>query len=150
MGPLSCLSVCLSVTVYCGQTVEWIKMKLGMEVVINFGHIVLNGNPAPPAAQPPFSAHVGCGQRAGWIKMPLCTEVGFGPGDIVLHGIPTPPPPKKGQSSPTFRPMYCGQAAGCIKVPLGVKIGLGPDHIVLDGDPTPPLGHSSPQFFGPS
>jgi len=51
VGPfsvLSCLSV-LSVTlVYCGQTVGWIKMKLGMEVVLSSGHIVLDGDLAPP------------------------------------------------------------------------------------------------------
>jgi len=45
---LSCLSV-LSVTlVYCGQTVGWIKMKLGVQVGLGSGHIVLHGNPAPP------------------------------------------------------------------------------------------------------
>jgi len=33
MLSVRCLSVCLSVTlVYCGQTVGWIKMKLGMQV----------------------------------------------------------------------------------------------------------------------
>ena len=42
---LSCLSVTL---VYCGQTVGWIKMKLGMQVGIGPGHIVLDGDPAPP------------------------------------------------------------------------------------------------------
>jgi len=43
---LSCLSV-LSVTlVYCGQTVGWIKMKLGMQVGLGPGHIVLDGDPA--------------------------------------------------------------------------------------------------------
>jgi len=31
--------------VYCGQTVGWIKVPLGMEV--GPGHIVLDGNPAP-------------------------------------------------------------------------------------------------------
>ena len=44
-------SVCpvLSVTlVYSGQTVGWIKMKLGMEVGLGPGHIVLDGDPAPP------------------------------------------------------------------------------------------------------
>jgi len=60
-----CLSVCqsvlpvLSVTlVYCGQTVGWIKMKLGMEVGLGPGHIVLDGDPAfPPRKEhsPPFS-----------------------------------------------------------------------------------------------
>jgi len=40
--------VCLSVTlVYCGQTVGWIKTKLGMRVGLGPGHIVLGGDPAP-------------------------------------------------------------------------------------------------------
>jgi len=48
-----CLIVCpvcpvLSVTlVYCGQTVGRIKMKLGMQVGIGPGHVVLDGDPAP-------------------------------------------------------------------------------------------------------
>ena len=43
-----CLSV-LSVTlVYCGQTVGRIKMKLGKQVGLGSGHIVLDGDPAPP------------------------------------------------------------------------------------------------------
>ena len=42
---LSCLSVTL---VYCGQTVGWIKIKLGMEVGLGPGHTVLDGDPAPP------------------------------------------------------------------------------------------------------
>ena len=46
---LSVLSV-LSVTlVYCGQTVGWIKMRLGIEVGLGPGHIVLDGDPALPA-----------------------------------------------------------------------------------------------------
>ena len=47
-----CLSVCpncLSVTlVYCGKTVGWIKVKLGMQVGLGPGHIVSDGDPAPP------------------------------------------------------------------------------------------------------
>jgi len=71
-----CVSVCLSVTlVYCGQTVGWIKMKLGMEIGLGPGHTVLDGDPAPPPTKrghsPQFSAHVCCGQMAGWIKMSL-------------------------------------------------------------------------------
>ena len=44
-----CLSCpVLSVTlIYCGQTVEWIKMPLGMEVGLGPGHNVLDGDPAP-------------------------------------------------------------------------------------------------------
>ena len=42
-----CLSVCLSVTlVYCGQTVGLIKMKLGTEVGLGPGNIVLDGDPS--------------------------------------------------------------------------------------------------------
>jgi len=41
---LSCLSVAL---VYCGQTVGWIKMKLGVVVGFGPGHIVLDGDPDP-------------------------------------------------------------------------------------------------------
>ena len=52
----------LSVTlVCCGQTVGRIKMKLGMQIGLVPGHIVLDGDPAPPkggTAPPQFSAHV--------------------------------------------------------------------------------------------
>ena len=45
---LSCLSVCLSVTlVYSGQTVGWIKMKLGMQVGLGPCHIVLDRTQFP-------------------------------------------------------------------------------------------------------
>jgi len=51
---LSCLSVLFVLSgygtlVYCGQTVGWIKMKLGMQVGVGLspGHNVLDGDPAP-------------------------------------------------------------------------------------------------------
>jgi len=73
IGPLSC-PVCLSVTlVYCGQTVGRIKMKLGRQVGLCPGHIVLDGNRAPPpkkGAQPPIFR-----ETAGWIKMPPDTKI---------------------------------------------------------------------------
>jgi len=56
-GPLSC-PVCLSVTlVYCGQTVGWIKMKLGMEVDLGQCDTVRWGHSSPPkrgTAPPPI------------------------------------------------------------------------------------------------
>jgi len=66
-------------------------MKLGMEVGLGPGHIVLDEDPATPPPKghslpPQFSAHVCCGQTAGWIKMKLGSEVGIGPGDFVLDG----------------------------------------------------------------
>ena len=54
---VSCLSV-LSVTlVYCGQTVGRMKMKLGTQVGLVPGHIVLDGDPAllpQKGAEPPI------------------------------------------------------------------------------------------------
>ena len=91
--------------VYCGQTVGWIKMKLGMQVGLSPGNTVLDGNPPPPLPQghsPQFLAHICCGQMAGWIKMPLGMEVGLSPGDFVLDGDPASPSPKRGQSHPQF------------------------------------------------
>jgi len=50
-----CLSVCLSVLscrsvtfIHCGQTVGRIKMKLGAQVGLGPGHIVLDGDLAVP------------------------------------------------------------------------------------------------------
>ena len=111
-----CLSVCLSVCpvqsclsvtlVYCGQTVVRIKMKLGMQLGLGPGCIVLDGDPAPLPENghtPQFSVHVHCGQTAGRIKMPLGMEVGLGPDDCVRWG---PSSPQRGIApSPNFRPM---------------------------------------------
>jgi len=105
---LSVLSV-LSVTLmYCGQTVEWIKMKLGMQVGLGPGHIVLDGDPAlapPKGHSSQFSAHICCGQMAGWIKMSLVMEVGLGQGDFVLDGDPALLPKKGRRAGSNFRPM---------------------------------------------
>jgi len=63
--------------VYCGQTIGRIKMKLGMQVGLVPGYIVLDGTQLPQKGHSPqFSTHVYCGQTARWIKMPLGTEVG--------------------------------------------------------------------------
>jgi len=89
--------------VSCGLTVQWIKMELGIQVGLNPGHIVLDGNPAPRppkghSPRPQFSDHICCGQLAGWIKMPLGRNVGLDPGDIVLDGDPAPPSQKWGRA----------------------------------------------------
>ena len=86
----------------------WIKMKLGTQVGLGPGHIVLGGDPAPPPPKghsPQFSAHICCGQMAAWIKMPLGMEVGLGPGDFVLDGDPAPPPKGGGAPLANFWPI---------------------------------------------
>jgi len=63
--------------VYCGQTVAWIRMPIGMEVYIGLGpgHIVLDGDPAPPQR----------GTASNFRPMSVVgTEVGLGPGYIVF------------------------------------------------------------------
>jgi len=79
-------------------------MKLGTEVGLGPGHIVLDETQLPPKKvhSPPFSAHVYCGQMAGWIKMLLGTEVGFGPDHIVFDGDPAP---NQMGTGPNFQPM---------------------------------------------
>jgi len=86
--------------------VGWIKMKLGMQVGLGPGHIVLDGTQLhPKGVQPPqFLAPVRCGQTAGWIKMPHCMEVGLGLGDFVLYGDPAPPT-KEGAHTGTAPPI---------------------------------------------
>ena len=108
----SCLYVLsvLSVTfVHCGQTVGRIKKKLGMQVGLGPGHIVLDGDPAPlpqrGTALPQFAAHICSGQLAAWIKMPLGVEVGLVPGNFVLHGDPALFP-RIGDRVPNFRPVF--------------------------------------------
>ena len=57
IGPLSVLPVCNVGVGYCGQTVGWMKMKLGTRVGLGLGHIVLDRDPAPSrkgAQQPPY------------------------------------------------------------------------------------------------
>ena len=82
-------------------------MPLGMEVGLRPGHIVLDGDLAPPKGhnRPQFSTHVYCGQMAGWIKMPPGTEVGLGPGHIVLGGDAATPTEKGTAAAPTFQRM---------------------------------------------
>ena len=48
------LSVCNVGVLYCGQTVRPIQMKLGVQVGLGPGHIVLDGDPAPSTFRPMF------------------------------------------------------------------------------------------------
>jgi len=73
-------------------------MPLGMEVGLGPGHIVLDGDPAPPSLKgyrPQLSANVRCGQMAGWTKMSFGMEIGLG--DPALPG-------KKAHPQPIFGP----------------------------------------------
>jgi len=124
-------------------------MKLGTQVGLCPGHIVLDGNtvPYPKGVQPSqFSAHVCCGQTAGWIKMPLGREVDLGPGDIVLDGDPAAP---KGHSSPIFTHVCCGQMAGWIDDTWYGGRPRPRPHCVRWRPSCPQKGAQQPPLFGP-
>ena len=147
----------LSVTfVYCGQTVGRIKMKLGMQVGLGPGHIVLDGDPAPlpqRGAAPIFGPYLlrpnSCrDQDATWYEgrtRPRRLCFGWGP-----HSLS-----QKGGRAPKFSANgYCGQMAGWIKIVVSMEVGLSPGNFMLDGNPTHPLqklGEAPPprQFFRP-
>jgi len=118
-------------------------MKLGKQVGLGPGHIVLDGDPAlpPPKGHPPrFSTHICCGQMAAQIKMSLSMELGLSPDDFVLDGDPAPPPQKGGGEPHKFSThVYCGETAGWMKLVLGMEVGLSPGDFVLDGDLAPLL-----------
>ena len=90
-------------------------MKLGKQVGLGPGQIVLDGDPAPPPPKghsPQFSVHICYGQMAAWIKMSLGMELGLGPGDFLLDGDPAPPS-AKGAQPPIFGP-YLLRPNGCM------------------------------------
>jgi len=144
-----------SAYLYCGLTAGCIKIPVGMEVSLNPGDFVLDGDPVPlpkKAAGLQFSANVYCGQKGGWIKMPLATEVGVSPNDLSLGDIcvrwgPSSPP-LMGHSPQFLANVRCGQTAGWTKMPLSTEVGLGTGDFVFDGDQAlPEKGHSSPPNF---
>ena len=114
MLSVRCLSVCLSVTfVHCGQTVRRIKTKLGMQVGLGPGHIVLDGvhgDPAPPPPKghsPQFSAHLlrsnGCSLHGS--RLSLGMEIGLVQATLCQMGTQDPFP-KRGRSPlPNFWPI---------------------------------------------
>jgi len=69
-------------------------MKLGMQVGLGPGHIVLDRDLAPlpqrGTAPRQFSAHICCGQMAAWMNMSLGMKLGLGQGDFVLDGHHAP------------------------------------------------------------
>jgi len=99
-------------------------MKLGTEVGLRPGHIVLGGDPALSLPKkgvkaPNFGPHLlwPNGWMNGWIKRPLGTKLGLGLGNTVLDGGPAPLPKRGALQPPNFRPMYRGQTAGWIQMP---------------------------------
>ena len=109
IGPLSVCPVCpacLFVTfVQCGQTVGRIKTNIGTQVGLGPGHIVLDGDPAPPAPKghspPIFGPYL--------LRPNGCMDQ-----DVTWYGAR--PRPRRlcvrwGPRSPSPAHVYCGQTA---------------------------------------
>jgi len=111
----------LSVTlVYCGQTVGWIKMKLGTEVGLD--HCVRRG----PSPSPPLQK-----TRPNFRPMSVVAINGWIDQDATNWHGGRPQPRRRcvgGPSSPKgTRPQFsahvcCGQTAEWIKIPLGTEV----------------------------
>jgi len=79
-------------------------MKLGMQVGLGPGHIVLDADPAPPPQRGTAPHFRPISVAAKWLhgeKMSLGMELGLGPGDFVLDGTPLPLP-KRGSEPPNY------------------------------------------------
>ena len=141
----------LSVTfVHYGQTVGWIKMKRGRGP----GHIVLDGDPAPPPTKghrsPIFGLYLL--RPNGWMDHDGTWQGGRPqPRRLRVRWGPSTPPPKGGGAPQFSAHFHCGQLpAGFIKLPLGMKVGLSPGDFVLDGYPAPTPKWVEPHsIFGP-
>ena len=135
---------CLSVTlVHFGQTVRWIKTKVGRKVGLGHGHIVYDGDPTLPPQR--GTAPEIFGPYLLWPNGPMDQDATWYGGrprrrQFCVRLGPCSPS-AKGVGAPKFLAhVYCGQTAGWIKMALGMEVGLGPVHIVLR--------HSSPPQKG--
>ena len=133
-------------------------LRLGTEVPVGPGDIVVDGEPSSPPQKkggtvpPQFSAHVCCGRTNDRMDQNATWYGGRPrPRRHVLDWDPSSPHKGITADHITFRPMYCGQTTGWIKMPLGTEVGLGPERTVLDGDPAPQKGSQQPPppLFGP-
>jgi len=104
---LSCLC-CLPVTLlYCGQTVAWIKIPLGMDVELGPGHIVLDGDPSPLSkrAQPPnFQPMSVVAKRMDESRCHLAGRYASAQATFYLMETQLPPPKRDTAAPPLFGP----------------------------------------------
>ena len=129
-------------------------MKLGMQVGIGLGHIVLDGEPFPPppkGAEPPIFGPYLLWPN-GWMDQDATWYGGrTQPRRLYVRWGLSFPSPKRGRSPPPqfSAHIHCGQTAGWIKMALGIEVGLGPGYIVLDWDPVslPKKGADPPPKF---
>jgi len=131
-------------------------MKLGTQIGLGPGHIVLDGDPTPlhqrgTAPPPIFDPYL---LRPNECMDQDVTWYGARPRPrrLCVRWGPRSPPQKGAEPIPKFSAhVYCGQTAGWITMVLGMEVRLNPGDFVLDGDPAPhPKGGGAPSpIFGP-
>ena len=123
-------------------------MALGKEVGLGPGHIVLDGDPAPPPQKLGHNPHF-CGPFRLW---PNCwmhqdaTWYGSRPRPRPHCARWGPSSPKKEHSRQFSAHVNYGQTVGWIKMPLSTEIGLGPGDCVRWGPSSLHKKGRSPQF----
>ena len=121
-------------TVHCGQTVGRTKTKLGTQVGLGPGYIVLDGDPAPPPPKghspPIFGPYL--------LRLNGCMDQGvtwYGgrprPRRLCIRWVPRSP-------SQNVGPCLLRLNGWMDEDDTYMEVGLGPGHIVLDGDPAAP------------
>jgi len=104
--------------------VEWMKMKVGVQVGLGPGHIVLEGDPAPPPYRG-TAPHIFAPYLLwpnGWVNQ---DGTWHGGGSESKPHCATWGAPKKGGRGPHFSAnFHCGQTAGWIKMPLGIVVSV--------------------------
>jgi len=129
-------------------------MKLGTQVGLGPGHIVLDRDPTPPFSKkgtepsPNFRPMFIVAKRLDGSR---CQYGGRPrPKRHCVTWGPSSPSPKRGQSPQFLAHIYCGQTGAWINMPLGMVVGFGPWHTVIDGDPAPlPKNGAQPPQFRP-
>ena len=115
IGQLSCLSVCLSVTlVYCGQTARCIKVSFPAEVSLGPGDNVLDGDPARHQKRDKAATHFSARVlwQNGWTD-PDATWCGGRPRPR-RHCVRWKPSSPKGAHPLFSAHVCCAQTAGSV------------------------------------
>ena len=116
-------------------------MKLGVQVGLGPGHIVLDGDPPPPSPKghspPMFGLYL---LRPNGCMDQVVTWYGARPQPrrLCVRWRPHCPVSQKGADPPKKSAhVHCGQTAGWLKLVLGMEVGLRPGDFVLNGDAAP-------------
>jgi len=130
-------------------------MPLSMEVGLNPGDFVLDGDPA--------RSQKGAEPSRNFQPTSIVAKRCMDQDATWYGGRPRPtrhcvrwrpsPPPLKGHTQPSqfSANVRCGQTAGWTKMPIVMEIGLGPGDFVFDGDLATPRKKAHPPhpIFGP-